>query len=87
MAKEPGSEVKEEVTMPGFMDPIMWSVIGVMGFSLLAGTVLHAIGVGGESFQKWSDQILGVAFLLTLGFIGGAFKGFFGAVGYYKENQ
>lgn len=87
MAKEPEGTSAEEIKMPGFMDPIMWSVIGVMGFSLLVGTGLHALGVGGESFQKWSDQILGVAFLLTLGFIGGAFKGFFGAVGYYKESQ
>ncbi len=78
---------QESPVMPPFMDPIMWTVIGVTGFCLLIGTAFHAAGIGEEAFQKWSDNTLAVAFLLGFGFIGGAFKGFYAAVGFYKEKQ
>lgn len=75
----------KKVEMPSFLDPIMWSIIGITCFCLLVGTGLHAAGFDNEGFQKWSDNILGVGFLLGIGFIGGAFKGFFSAMGYWKE--
>ena len=84
---------KDIPVMPEFFDPINWMVIGTTGFCLLTGTLVNLFLIPSgaladhESVKWWSEVVLLVAFFTGFGFIGGAFKGFYSAVGYYQEGK
>ncbi len=62
-------------------DIILWSIVGITGFCLFAGTLLHALPesvlVLTDEAITWVDKVLYAGFFAGLGFIGAAFRFYF----------